>query len=88
MGPFWEGFGSPKLVFFALFRNFLGGRIRDAFRKAKKSTKKSKKANFSAFGGRACGAPPPPPGRDLEMGLRTFVVGILKMAKLSYETGS
>ena len=55
LGRFWEGFGRPKSLIFALFSMFFRSRFWSAFRKAKKSTKNAKKPNFSAFWRRVCG---------------------------------
>ena len=59
-GGFWEGFGRPKSLIFALFSMFFRYHFSSAVRKAKKSTKNAKKPNFSAFWRRVCGGPQAP----------------------------
>ena len=53
---FGEGFGIPKSMFFAYFSMIFRCQNRSAFWNAKKLIKNSKKANFSAFWRRVCGA--------------------------------
>ena len=60
LGGFWEGFGRPKSLIFALFSMFFRCLFSSAVRKAKKSTKNAKKPNFSAFWRRVCGGPQAP----------------------------
>ena len=57
LGGFWEGFGRPKSLIFALFSMFFRCRFSSALRKAKKSTKMGQQDTESDFWGLGSGDP-------------------------------
>ena len=83
LGRFWEGFGKPKSMIFALFSMFFRCRFSSAVRMAKKSSKNAKKPNFSAFWRRVCGGPPPRWGKE-RIEVRTLQIEMLENVEIGF----
>ena len=66
LGGFWEGFGRPKSMIFALFSMFFRCKIWIATWKGKKSKKKATKQQISASWRRVGGGPQAPGERKRE----------------------
>ena len=67
LGGFWEGFGRPKSLIFALFSSFFRCKFLNATWKGKKSKKWTQNHFTHLFGGRCCG-PCRLGGKDYRMG--------------------
>ena len=66
LGRFWEGFGNPKFLIFALFSMFFRSRFRSTLGKGKKSTQEAQQDGDGAFLPLDSGGPPPPGERQRE----------------------
>ena len=66
LGRFWEGFGSPKFLIFALFSMFFRSRFRSTLGKGKKSTQEAQQDAEGGFLDLVSGCPHPPGERKRE----------------------
>ena len=80
--PFWRHFGTPKTWIFAFFSYFLLANFEAFFGRQTKTGKNSTFQHFRRSQARIDGVREPL-GRDLEMGLRTSELRLMRQAKIN-----